>query len=53
VFFFLYYLIKKKINVNGPFPTDTIFLQEISKKYDVIVGMYHDQVLGPFKTLFE
>ena len=23
------------------------------KKYDVIVGMYHDQVLTPFKTLFE
>ena len=23
------------------------------KKYDVIVGMYHDQVLTPFKTLFK
>ena len=22
------------------------------KKYDVVVGMYHDQVLAPFKTLF-
>ena len=22
-------------------------------KYDVIVGMYHDQVLAPLKTLFE
>jgi 4-hydroxy-L-threonine phosphate dehydrogenase PdxA len=23
------------------------------KKFDVIVGMYHDQVLTPIKTLFE
>ena len=46
------FLIKKKFNVNGPFPADTIFLQEISKKYDVIIGMYHDQVLTPMKTLF-
>ena len=23
------------------------------KNYDVIVGMYHDQVLSPFKTLFK
>ena len=46
------YLIKKKINVHGPFPADTIFLKELSKKYDVIIGMYHDQVLTPIKTLF-
>ncbi|MBD1157152.1 4-hydroxythreonine-4-phosphate dehydrogenase PdxA [Pelagibacterales bacterium SAG-MED20] len=45
-------LIKKKFKVSGPFPADTIFLKEISKKYDVIVGMYHDQVLSPVKTLF-
>ena len=47
------YLIKKKYKVNGPFPADTIFLKEQSKKFDVIVGMYHDQVLAPAKTLFE
>ena len=23
------------------------------KNYDVIVGMYHDQVLAPFKTLYK
>ena len=45
-------LIKKKFNVNGPFPADTIFMQKISKKYDVVIGMYHDQVLVPMKTLF-
>ena len=46
------YLLKKKIKVNGPFPADTIFMKEKSKKYDVIIGMYHDQVLTPIKTLF-
>jgi 4-hydroxythreonine-4-phosphate dehydrogenase len=46
------YLIKKKFNVSGPYAADTIFLKDISKKYDVIMGMYHDQVLTPAKTLF-
>ena len=32
--------------------SDTIFINNY-KKYDVIVGMYHDQVLSPFKTLFK
>ena len=45
--------LKKKINVKGPFPADTIFLSNNRKKFDVIIGMYHDQVLGPIKTLFE
>tara|TARA_B100001057_G_scaffold232403_1_gene232606 strand:+ start:1039 stop:1971 length:933 start_codon:yes stop_codon:yes gene_type:complete len=44
---------KKKINVQGPFPADTIFLSNNRKKFDVVIGMYHDQVLGPIKTLFE
>jgi 4-hydroxythreonine-4-phosphate dehydrogenase len=46
------YLIKKKYRVNGPFAADTIFMRDKSKNYDVIVGMYHDQVLIPAKTLF-
>ena len=46
-------LLKKKINVKGPFPADTIFLKDNRKKFDVIIGMYHDQVLGPIKTLVE
>ena len=46
------YLIKKKYKVSGPFAADTIFMNEHSKKYDVIIGMYHDQVLAPIKTLF-
>jgi len=45
--------LKKLVNVQGPFPADTIFLKNNRKKFDVIIGMYHDQVLGPIKTLFE
>ena len=46
-------LIKRGIKISGPFPADTIFLKNNRKKYDVIVGMYHDQVLTPIKTLYE
>ena len=46
------YLKKKKINARGPYAADTIFLKENFKKFDLIFGMYHDQVLGPMKTLF-
>ena len=45
--------LKNKYRVSGPYPADTIFLKENRKKFDVIVGMYHDQVLTPLKTLFE
>ncbi len=45
--------LRKKINVKGPFPADTIFLNKNRKNFDVIIGMYHDQVLAPIKTLFE
>ena len=45
-------MVKKKYKVTGPFPTDTIFMKEQLKNYDVIIGMYHDQVLTPIKTLF-
>ena len=44
---------KNKINVKGPFPADTVFLKNNRKKFDVIIGMYHDQVLTPIKTIFE
>ncbi|MDB3960304.1 4-hydroxythreonine-4-phosphate dehydrogenase PdxA [Candidatus Pelagibacter sp.] len=44
---------KLKYNIEGPLPADTIFLKKNRKKYDLIIGMYHDQVLTPIKTLFE
>jgi len=46
------YLSKKKINIKGPFSPDTFFLKKNIKTFDVVVGMYHDQVLTPIKTLF-
>ena len=44
---------KHKINIKGPFSADTIFTKANRKKFDVILGMYHDQVLTPIKTLYE
>ena len=45
-------LLKKKIKISGPFSADTFFSKKNLKKYDVAVGMYHDQVLAPMKTLY-
>jgi 4-hydroxythreonine-4-phosphate dehydrogenase len=44
---------KLKYNVEGPLAADTIFLKNNRKKFDLIIGMYHDQVLTPIKTLYE
>ena len=46
-------LLKNKLKVSGPYAADTIFLKKNRRKFDVILGMYHDQVLAPIKTLFE
>lgn len=43
---------KRKINLTGPIVADTAFISSY-KKFDVLVGMYHDQVLSPFKTLYK
>ena len=43
---------KKKIYIKGPYPADTIFLKQNMKNFDVIIGMYHDQVLAPIKTIY-
>jgi len=43
----------KKINISGLFSADTFFLKENYKKYNLVIGMYHDQVLTPAKTLFD
>jgi len=43
----------KGLDVNGPFPADTIFLKKNRDKYNVILGMYHDQVLAPIKAIYE
>ena len=44
---------KNGYKVSGPHSADTIFLNNNRKNYDVILGMYHDQVLTSIKTLYE
>ena len=44
--------LKIKLNIFGPMSADSFFNSDY-KQYDVIVGMYHDQVLIPFKNLFK
>jgi len=39
------------IEVQGPFPPDTIFHKAAAGRFDVVVCMYHDQGLIPFKLL--
>src|SRR6056300_251462 len=47
-------LVKKKgILASGSYAADTVFLKQNRKKYNIVLGMYHDQVLTPLKTLFE
>jgi 4-hydroxythreonine-4-phosphate dehydrogenase len=42
------------IRVSGPYPPDVIFYKALKGEFDVVVCMYHDQGLIPFKmTSFE
>ena len=42
---------RKGIRVDGPFPPDTVFLQTLKGKYDLVVAMYHDQGHIPLKLI--
>ena len=44
---------KKRISVEGPLSPDAAFLDFKKKGFNVLIGMYHDQVLSPFKLLFK
>ena len=46
-------LFNQGYKIYGPFSADTFFLKDNRKKFDAVIGMYHDQVLTPFKTIFE
>lgn len=37
--------------VEGPFVPDAFFANQLHKTYDAVLGMYHDQVLIPFKMM--
>ena len=39
------------IDVRGPFPGDTIFIDAAAGKWDLVVALYHDQGLIPVKLL--
>lgn len=41
----------KGINVTGPCPPDTVFLQTYEGMYDMVVAMYHDQGHIPLKLM--
>ena len=41
--------LKGYAKISGPLVPDNFFKYDY-KKYDVVVGMYHDQVLIPFKN---
>ena len=44
---------KKNLLIEGPFSADTIFLKKNRNRFNLIIGMYHDQVLTPLKTIYE
>ncbi|WP_297213361.1 MULTISPECIES: 4-hydroxythreonine-4-phosphate dehydrogenase PdxA [Thermodesulfovibrio] len=39
------------INVSGPYPADSIFWRAYNGEFDIVVAMYHDQALAPFKLV--
>ncbi|MDH4027937.1 MAG: 4-hydroxythreonine-4-phosphate dehydrogenase PdxA, partial [Nitrospirota bacterium] len=43
--------LKEGINVSGPYPPDVLFHRAYNGGFDMIVCMYHDQGLIPFKML--
>jgi len=39
------------INVQGPFPADTVFLRASHGEFDAVIACYHDQAMIPVKCL--
>jgi 4-hydroxythreonine-4-phosphate dehydrogenase len=44
-------LAKRGVPVSGPYPADTVFFRAARGEFAAVVAMYHDQGLGPLKTL--
>lgn len=42
---------KEKIMALGPFPADGFFASDNITRFDVVLAMYHDQGLAPFKAI--
>ena len=43
--------LKDGINIDGPLPADTLFYHAVNGKWDLVISMYHDQGLIPFKMV--
>jgi len=41
----------RKTTIDGPFPADAFFAKKLFTNYNFVLGMYHDQVLIPFKYI--
>ena len=41
-----------KTKIKGPLIADTLFINDY-KNFDIIIGMFHDQILAPFKAIFK
>ena len=39
------------LDVEGPWPADTLFHDQARERYDAVLCMYHDQALIPLKTI--
>ncbi|MEJ2195893.1 MAG: 4-hydroxythreonine-4-phosphate dehydrogenase PdxA [Ignavibacteriaceae bacterium] len=42
---------RKTISIDGPFASDAFFANQMFNGFDMTLGMYHDQILIPFKLL--
>ncbi len=42
---------REGIKVSGPYPPDVVFHKAVNNEFDMVVCMYHDQGLIPFKML--
>ena len=41
----------KTYELSGCHPADTVFYRHISGEFDAVIALYHDQALGPLKTV--
>ncbi|WP_456371324.1 4-hydroxythreonine-4-phosphate dehydrogenase PdxA [Thermodesulfatator atlanticus] len=42
---------KEGISISGPYPADSLFHRAVKGEFDLVVSLYHDQGLIPFKLL--
>ncbi len=43
--------VQKGYDVKGPIPPDTVYYHAMNGRFDVVISMYHDQGLIPFKMI--